>query len=78
MAVKTPETDKLFIDKKNVLLCRPRDSYDLSEKIIYLIENTNERLRLGGASFKFASEQFSWDSVVSKTVNALGLNEVDI
>ena len=44
----------------NGLLMRERDYFDLAEKIVYLAERPELRVRLGRGARRDAVEKFSW------------------
>jgi glycosyltransferase involved in cell wall biosynthesis len=46
------------------LYAKPNDSIDLAEKICWLLDNPEERERMGAVGRKRVEEQFSWDKSV--------------
>jgi glycosyltransferase involved in cell wall biosynthesis len=57
-------------DGYNGFLVRPRDVRQLTEKIRYLIEHPEERGRMGANARKKAEEEFSWDKVAQRMIEA--------
>lgn len=53
-------------DGWNGFLIEPRDERQLAEKIKYLIENAEERKRMGANSRKFAEEELDWRKVAER------------
>jgi len=60
-------------DGYNGFLVRPRDVRQLTEKIRYLIEHPEERARMAANARKKAEEEFSWDKVAQRMVEAYDL-----
>ena len=60
-------------DGYNGFLVRPRDVRQLTEKIRYLIEHPEERARMGANARKKAEEEFSWDKVAQRMIEAYDL-----
>jgi glycosyltransferase involved in cell wall biosynthesis len=58
-----------IIDGWNGLLIRPGDIRGLAEKIRYLIENEEERKRMGKNSRELAEREFSYEKIVEKYVH---------
>lgn len=60
--------EEITEDKRNILFANPDDSKDLSEKILYLLEDENriKKLALAGRD---SAKLFSWESVVEKTID---------
>jgi len=73
VTTRSADTDESFIDKENILLCEPKNPGGLYEKVLYLIKNPDEKLRLSKNSLKFAKQNFSLESIVVKTMQALNL-----
>jgi len=57
---------ELVKDKETGLLVRPKDEIDLYESIIYLIEHSKEREKLGNNGFKYVRENFTIKQMVEK------------
>ncbi len=53
-------------DGWNGFLIEPRDERQLAEKIKYLIDNPEERKRMGVNSRKYAEEEFDWSKVAER------------
>jgi glycosyltransferase involved in cell wall biosynthesis len=53
-------------DGWNGFLVEPGDEKLLAEKIAYLIENEEERVRMGKNSRKLAKEEFDWEKIAEK------------
>jgi glycosyltransferase involved in cell wall biosynthesis len=60
-------------DGYNGFLVRPRDVRQLTEKIRYLIEHPEERARMAANARKKAEEEFSWDKVAQRMIEAYDL-----
>ena len=50
----------------NGFLIRPGDYRQLAEKLLYLIENKDERIRMGKNSRKLAIKEFSWEKIAKR------------
>ncbi len=61
-----------LVDERNVLLCPPRDPDAMAKAIEMLAVRGDLREALGRGAERLAHEWFSWDSVVERTLNALG------
>jgi glycosyltransferase involved in cell wall biosynthesis len=53
-------------DGWNGFLVEPGNVKQLVEKIQYLVENEEERMKMGRSSRRLAEEKFSWEEVVEK------------
>jgi glycosyltransferase involved in cell wall biosynthesis len=53
-------------DGWNGFLVEPGDEKLLADKIRYLIENEEERVRMGENSRKLAKEEFDWEKIAEK------------
>jgi glycosyltransferase involved in cell wall biosynthesis len=60
-------------DGYNGFVVRPRDVRQLTEKIRYLIEHPEERARMAANARKKAEEEFSWDKVAQRMIEAYDL-----
>lgn len=49
-------------------LCEPQNSYDLADKINYILEDENRLAQMAEAARKYAIEKFSWDKIAKKTI----------
>jgi len=55
-------------DSWNGFLVEPENEVDLAEKIKYLVDHPEERVRMGANSRKRAEEEFSWDKVTKQYI----------
>lgn len=53
-------------DRWNGFLVEPRNEEQLAKKIRYLVENEEERVRMGRNSRKLAEEEFNWEMISGK------------
>lgn len=56
-------------DGKNGLFIRPRDSKDIAEKVNYLLDNPEIRLKMGRKAREIAVNKFSWDKIAQKFIH---------
>lgn len=71
VATKGVTLDEQFIDKKNILLCPPKDPEAMAAALSRIIEDEDLRKRLRDGSEKLASEWFSWDKATDRIVQTL-------
>ena len=69
--------DPAFVDGKNVLLCSPKDPVALAAAIVSLIDNPDLRRQLSVGALELASEWFSWDTALAKTVESIRSSMVE-
>jgi len=62
-----------FIDRKNVLLCPPKDPESLARAILSLIDEPNLRQRLQEGATEMAHQWFSWERTVASTIETFCL-----
>ena len=65
------DTDPVFINGENVLLCPPRDTDALTNAMRRVIESPDLRAHLHKGALDLADEWFSWAGVLQKTLAAL-------
>ena len=63
--------ESAFVEERNVLLCPPKNPRALAIAIESLIHNPVLRQRLHEGALKLASEWFSWDKAVERTIETL-------
>ena len=63
--------ESVFVDRKNVLLCPPKDPAALTAALDLLISNIELRQQLRAGALDLAGEWFSWDKAVARTMEAL-------
>lgn len=56
----------LIKDRWNGLLVDPADERQLAEAIRYLIDNPEERVRMGANGRRYVEEEFSWEKVATR------------
>jgi len=66
IATKVGGIPKKVRDGWNGFLIDPADEQQLAEKIRYLIDNPQERQRMGENSRRYAEEKFDWQKVAEK------------
>ena len=59
-------------DEQSGFLINPADERQLAEKIKYLIDNPDERKRMGAYGRKLAEEEFDWEHITYKLVRIYG------
>jgi glycosyltransferase involved in cell wall biosynthesis len=60
-----------FVDRSNVLLCRPKDPESMAAAIESVICDVELRQRLSQGALQMARDWFSWDKAIEQTVHAL-------
>jgi len=56
-------------DGKNGLFIRPRNTNDIVEKVNYLLQNDEKRLKMGKKAREIAVEKFSWTIIAQKFID---------
>ncbi|MCL4364651.1 glycosyltransferase family 4 protein [Patescibacteria group bacterium] len=56
-------------DGQNGLFIRPRNSKDIAEKINFLLENDDKRLKMAKKAREIAVERFSWEAIAHRFEN---------
>jgi glycosyltransferase involved in cell wall biosynthesis len=54
---------------KNGLFIRPRNSKDIAEKVNYLLENDERRMKMGRTAREIAVKRFSWELIAKQFAN---------
>lgn len=62
--------NEIIINGENGLLSKPEDINDLAEKLIYLIRNEEERIRMGRNAFE-SSKRFSIDAIIPQWIELI-------
>jgi glycosyltransferase involved in cell wall biosynthesis len=71
VASSVGQIGEIMIDGQNCLLMKHRDHEDLAEKILYLVEHPDLRVKLGATARKNAIEMFSWQRNAQNVINAV-------
>ncbi len=69
IATKTAGAMTQIVDGMNGFLVQPKNADDLAEKIIYLIDNSEERNLMGKCARRLAEEKFDWNEIAKKYLN---------
>lgn len=64
-------TEPVFVDRSNVLLCEPKNVNSLTDAIRDIIEDGKLRERLSTGAAAMANEWFSWDGTIDRTLDIL-------
>ena len=64
-----------FVHEKNVFLCPPRNPQSLASAVEFIMKDQELRRRLREGALQLASEWFSWDKVVQRTIEAFQVME---
>ena len=62
--------NEIIINNENGLLARPEDINDLAEKIIYMIKNKDERIRMGRNAYE-SSKRFSINTILPQWIKLI-------
>lgn len=68
VATRSASTEKIFIDKQNVIFANPGDPADISSKIEQMTKDKELNALLGENAEKLASERFAWSSCIDRTM----------
>ncbi len=68
VATRSASTEKIFIDKQNVIFANLADPGDISSKIEQVIKDKTLRELLGATVEKLANERFAWSSCIDRTM----------
>jgi len=68
VATRVGGVPEIVIDNYNGFLCEPSDSADLANKIIWLLESSNTRKRLGQNGFTLVKTQYNWDITIHRII----------
>lgn len=71
------DNNKLVQEGKNGFLCEIGDAEYIAEKLIYLINNYEERIKFGELSYKIVSENYSFDKFQSNYINFIESLNID-
>jgi glycosyltransferase involved in cell wall biosynthesis len=74
ITTKGPRIEAPFRDRENVLLCPPNDPDALASAIDSLITVPELRERLGRGATQLASEWYSWERALDRTMQALQMS----
>lgn len=61
---------EIIANNENGLLAKPEDINDLAEKIIYMIKNKDERIRMGRNAYE-SSKRFSIDTIIPQWIKLI-------
>jgi len=62
--------NEIIINNENGLLAKPEDVNDLAEKLIYMIKNKDERIRMGKNAYE-SSKRFSIDTIIPQWIKLI-------
>lgn len=68
VTTKSPSSEDVFVDKKNVYLCPPKDPQSVSTAIDELIANNELCEKLSEGALNLANQWFSWDKAIDQTL----------
>jgi glycosyltransferase involved in cell wall biosynthesis len=71
ITTRGPALEPPFVDGKNVVACPPEDSGSMAHAIMQVIEDGDLRRRLRAGALEVATEWYSWDRAVERTIEAL-------
>ena len=74
VASDLPAIRDVVNDGTTGLLCRQKDSADLANKILYLLDNPEKRQSIAKAGRQYVLENFDWDYIArrySQTISGL-------
>ena len=63
--------DQVFVHNENVFLCPPKSPEAIAAAIMGLMDQPDLRQRLRMGALKLSQEWFSWESAISRTIQAL-------
>ncbi len=64
---------ELIIDKETGLLCNPTDSQSIKEKIEWIINHPNERMKIASKARDFAYKNYKLDHLTKKNIDFYNL-----
>ena len=68
VAFDIPSMSEIITNGWNGILAKPADSQDLSEKIRFLLSNSEQRLEIGKNAYDYVREKHNWDKQIEKYV----------
>ena len=71
VATNVGDNDQLIIDNKNGYLCTVKDTVDIANKLILLIENQQKRIEMGKASKQHLLDNFSMEKFTKSYVQLI-------
>lgn len=75
IASDLPGVRSVFTDQVQGLTCIPSDAKDLSEKIIFLIQDENRRQKMGQAARLLAEEKYAWEKISDRMLDEFSENK---
>jgi glycosyltransferase involved in cell wall biosynthesis len=74
VATNVGDNDQLIIDRKNGYLCAIKDTLDIANKLILLIENPQKRIKMGRSSKQHLLDNFSVEKFTKSYIELIEFN----
>src|SRR5690606_19052123 len=58
----------IVVDNETGFLVEPRSAEQIAERIIFLLQNPQERKRMGDSAYSYAMTELSWDRIADSTM----------